>query len=236
MIKEVNHVGIKTYRMDDSIHFYEKLLGGKVIRNAGTPDGRFRYVYVQVAAGVVELITSLDENDQGYAHIAFLLADKSLDAHHEAICGYGREFSVPPKPTSSGDGRLAFFADTSGVTFELIERTEDIRLPFVGNGKITTVDGFYVETNVNPADCAPMYKKELGLHGDDAGTRFTLRSDCIALVKAERPRIAYIALRADDPDALRAELKAAGIATEAAKHGEGAFWITAPAGECHLVL
>ncbi|HML48811.1 MAG TPA: VOC family protein, partial [Clostridia bacterium] len=105
MVKEINHIGIKSYRMEDTLHFYVDLLGGEVIKNAGSTDGRFRFVYVQIASGVVELITSLEEKDQGFAHVAFLLADKSLDAHHDAVCAQGCTFTLAPKLSSSGDGR-----------------------------------------------------------------------------------------------------------------------------------
>ncbi|MDL2318137.1 VOC family protein [Eubacteriales bacterium OttesenSCG-928-A19] len=235
MIQEINHIGVKSYDMDASLHLYVDLLGGEIIRNAGSLDGKFRYVYVQLGAGVIELITSLDKSDQGIAHVAFLLRDKSLDDHYASITAKGYAFTLNPKDSSSGDGRLAFFNDPAGVSFELIERTEDIRKPFAGQA-ITVFDHTVIETGADLEACAAFYTGELGLHGSARDSRFVLGSDSLALRAGSAPKIAHMAMRAMNPNGLREALAAAGIATEDAGPDAGAYWIVSPSTERILIL
>lgn len=129
MVREMNHIGLRVCDVDAAIHLYADVLGGVVIRNSGSLDGKSRFVYVQLGGSVLEIITAQERASQGYAHVAFLTDHQGLDAAHASLVEKGYTFTVNPKVAGSGDGRLAFFRDDSGVIYELIEREENIRKP-----------------------------------------------------------------------------------------------------------
>ena len=130
MIKELNHIGLFTANMDVSRRFYVDTLGGVVIRDFKNADHLSQLVFIQLALGVIELIrVPADATSRGLAHVAYLIdGERSLDANYAYLQAKGMTFTVLPKPTSAGDGRLTFFKDYSGVVFELIQREENIRI------------------------------------------------------------------------------------------------------------
>lgn len=139
-IKELNHIGLRAVDIDKAIYFYEVVLGGKIIRNSGSLDGKSRFVYIQICNSVIELITATEPSAEGFAHIAFILNGLVLDELHQRFQSEGYNFTVLPKAAASGDGRLAFFKDDSDVIYELIERTENIRLPAFTTSKVKRFD------------------------------------------------------------------------------------------------
>lgn len=130
MIKELNHIGLFTANMDVSRHFYVDILGGVVIRDFKNAEHLSQLVFIQLALGVIELIrVPPDASNKGLAHVAYLIdAERTLDENYQYLHGRGMTFTVLPKPTSAGDGRLTFFQDFSGAIFELIQREENIRI------------------------------------------------------------------------------------------------------------
>jgi len=142
MIKELNHIGIRVGDIDKSVEFYTEVLGGKIVRDAKATSGDGRFVYIQISEGLIELIKGKPgASNLGLAHIAFLIDDKqNLDEAYEYLSKKGFEFTATPKLASSGDGRLSFFNETSGVSFELIERKENIRIPGLVNEHILEFD------------------------------------------------------------------------------------------------
>jgi len=130
MIKELNHIGLFTANMDVSRRFYVDILGGVVIRDFKNADHLSQLVFIQLALGVIELIrVPPDASNKGLAHVAYLIdAERSLDENYLHLHNRGMTFTVLPKPTSAGDGRLTFFQDFSGAIFELIQREENIRI------------------------------------------------------------------------------------------------------------
>jgi catechol 2,3-dioxygenase-like lactoylglutathione lyase family enzyme len=93
-------------------------------------DGRVRFVYVQFPGGVVEFVNGRpDSPDLGLHHIGFFIDDdENLDAVHSRLVDMGFHFTMLPKSASSGNGRVAFFEDVSGASFELLERKENIKV------------------------------------------------------------------------------------------------------------
>ena len=235
MVREINHVGLSACDFDDVIHFYVDFLGGRLIRNAVSADGKARYVYIQLASGVVELLGCREPAKQGFAHVAFLLKGKTLDEKAARIAATGIEFPVPPKVAGSGNGRLAFFTDRSGIRFELLEREEDIRVPFAGNGRICAFDSIVLRTKTSADVLAPFYATELGLHRSSPD-RFTLGPDCLAVENGEEDAIARIALRAFHPDDLQRDLEREGYdITDGVPYG-AAYTFLGPARERIAIL
>lgn len=180
MIREMNHIGLKVCDVDAAIRLYAEDLGGIVIRNSASLDGKSRFVYIQIGSMVIELITAQDESQQGYAHIAFLLDEMGLDAAYEKLSAEGYKFTVLPKVAGSGDGRLAFFLDDSGVLYELIQREEDIRKPAFSTPVVERLD--HVMVNIAPefaAKCDAFYQNEMGFAKKAEG-RYAFGLDVLA--------------------------------------------------------
>jgi catechol 2,3-dioxygenase-like lactoylglutathione lyase family enzyme len=164
-IKELNHVAIRTADMDKALHLYKDILGGTVIRDAHTPDGKGHFVYVQIVDGVIELIQGKSgEDNLGLQHIAYLVTDDTdLDAFAAELKGKGYRFTVEPKLSASGDGRLCFFEDKSGAIFELIKRKENIRIPNLKNPRVLEFDHISVRLHdSNYRECADFYLGAMG--------------------------------------------------------------------------
>jgi len=163
-IKELNHVGSRTADMEKAVRFYRDILGGTIIRDFRSPDGKGHIVYVQIVDGVIELIRTPGSDNLGLAHIAFLVADGTdLDSFAAQLKEAGYRFTVDPKPTSSGDGRLCFFEEPSGATFELIKRNENIRIADLKNPNILEFDHISLSLDdSNHKKCADFYLNTMG--------------------------------------------------------------------------
>jgi catechol 2,3-dioxygenase-like lactoylglutathione lyase family enzyme len=130
MIKELNHIEVMPPDLEASLELYRDALGGRVIRDESIMDGRVRFVYVQFPGGVVEFVNGRPaSSDLGLHHIGFFIDDdENLDAVYSRLSEMGFRFTMMPKSASSGNGRVAFFEDISGASFELLERKEDIKV------------------------------------------------------------------------------------------------------------
>lgn len=230
MVKELNHVGILTCNVEESLHFYLNVLGGKIIKDAYSKDGKSRYVYVQIAQSVIELITCFDENTQGYAHIALLLNGKTLDILFERLIDRcGCKPCLRPKTAGSGDGRLAFFEDLGGILMEIIERTEDIRKPSYGDERIERILYTQVTTSKEIGTCGCLWLNELNFHQTESDT-YELGCDTLKLVSGSTG-IQYIAMKVRSAEALDAILEQ----VVSQQQEDGGYVIHAPSGE-KLVL
>ena len=163
MIKELNHVAVRSGDMEKTIHFYVDILGGTVIRDAASPDGKGRFVYVQLVDGVIELIKGKPGADNlGLQHVAYLV-DEPIEDVHKKLADMGYHFTIEPKLAASGDGYLAFFEDTSGVLFEIIQREENIRIPGLKNDHIEEFDHISIRvTDDSYKKCEDFYLNTLG--------------------------------------------------------------------------
>jgi catechol 2,3-dioxygenase-like lactoylglutathione lyase family enzyme len=232
MIKELNHVGIRTADMEASIRFYQGALGGRIIRDAKSLDGKARFVYIQIGVGVLELISVGPNDEQGFAHIAFLTGKMSLDEAYAKLNGEGLKFTVLPKTAGSGDGRLAFFYDLSGVVFELIERKENIRKPAFSTELVEAFDHIAVETNAGLNAVGKFYTEEMGFVSAGKQNRYVNGGDVIELSKGGKG-IANISLKVKDCEAVQKKLQSLYPLSEIKKAPEGGreFSVKAPSGE-----
>ena len=190
MIKELNHIGLLTTDIEASKNFYVNILGGTIIRDHKDDAGSL-FVYIQLALGVIELIrVPADNANKGFVHIAYLIDDlKSLDEYYEDLKVKGYEFTLAPKPTTAGDGRLAFFNDNSGVSFELIERKENIRIRDLVNDHIKSFH--HISINVSPnkvQECDGFYTGEMGFTKTGAFL-YSIDADAIELNQIEDPDV-----------------------------------------------
>lgn len=134
-LRELNHTAVQSGNLEESVRFYTEILGGRIIRDACAVNGNGRYIYVQIANGVIELVRGMPkQNRRGFQHIAFLLSEGAeLKAVRQKLGETGIVFTVEPKKASSGNGFVSFFQDISGASFELIQRQENIRIPDLKN-------------------------------------------------------------------------------------------------------
>ena len=229
MIYELNHVGVRIRDLDASLAFYTGALGAKVVDEAYIPAGRTDCVHLQIADGLVELLRPADPPPDatfGLDHIGFMTDD--LDGEHERLSGRGRVFSVPPKVAGSGRGRLAFLSDPSGVRVELLQRSEEFRIPPISEGPVRSLDHLSVAADDLAASVA-FYGGELGmlplatLNDTDADVTlsyFHLGGDAVEVAHSATPgsdtaRIRHIGLRVDDVAETTDRLRSAGVEVEA---------------------
>ena len=84
MIYELNHVGAFVRDGDASVKFYTETLGAQLVREALIPASKTQCLYLQLGAGMIELLAPGDpstHSNYGLAHVAFMTDD--LDAASE---------------------------------------------------------------------------------------------------------------------------------------------------------
>lgn len=119
------HAMIRVTDIDQSLKFYQDLLGLKLIRKNDYPQGAFSLYYLATETGEPEI--ELTHNWGGgeytsgnaFGHLAF-----SVDNIYE-LCEKLEEAGVtilrPPR-----DGHMAFVKDPSGVSIELLQQGENL--------------------------------------------------------------------------------------------------------------
>ncbi len=250
MIKELNHVAIRTGDIDASLHFYVDILGAKIIRDASSSDGKGRFVYVQLVDGVIELIKGQPGSDNlGLQHIAYLISDDTdINAVYEKLVGMGYEFTVLPKPAASGNGYLAFFKDPSGTVFEMIQRKENIRIPGLKNEHLEEFDHISIRVaDDNFEKCTDFYLNTMEFQvrrilekSDSIMSYYKWGPDTLeTLYSAGKPRtekpLCHIAFRVKDCFEMKKYLESQGVTCpEPKRSGMGDFNVmnvTGPDGE-----
>jgi len=250
MIKELNHIGLLTSDINASRDFYESALGGVVIRDHRDAEGSL-FLYIQLALGVIELIrVPKNADNKGFVHVAYLIdGTKSLDEDYAYLSEKGYEFTLLPKSTAAGDGRLAFFKDHSGVLFELIQRDENVRIRDLVNPRI---DAFHsIAINVSPEtarECDAFYTTEMGFarSGAQKGqkTLYSIDGDSIELTETDSAEalakpLSHISLSVTDCDETLSYLRGldkqcSGI--DDCGGGRRCFEVTGPDGETILIV
>ncbi|MGW6276222.1 VOC family protein [Kribbella sp. NPDC055071] len=180
MIYELNHVGGRVRELDASLAFYGGL-GAEVVDRLFMAGSRVNRVHIQLGNGLVELLHhEVPDPDAGYGlnHVGFMTDDLDGDYARLISLGYG-ELS-PPKVAGSGQGRLAFLADPNGVRIELLQRSEEFRVPPIASAHALS----FVALDAPDLDAAvEFYGTHLGMErvpSDDA-VRFRLGNDAILL-------------------------------------------------------
>jgi lactoylglutathione lyase len=122
------HTMIRVGDLAQSIDFYTKVLGMKLLRRNDYPAGEFTLAFVgygpEESNHALELThnwgtKSYDIGD-GFGHIAIGVDD--IYALCDAISAAGGEVVRPPGPMKHGTTVIAFVKDPDGYKIELIER------------------------------------------------------------------------------------------------------------------
>lgn len=124
------HTMIRVLDLDQSIDFYVRLLGMKLLRRRDYPDGKFTLAFVgygeEVDHTVVELTHNWDRQEpypqgEAYGHLAIAVPD--IEAACARLGAAGVKIPRPPGPMKhGGSARIAFVEDPDGHRIELIER------------------------------------------------------------------------------------------------------------------
>jgi catechol 2,3-dioxygenase-like lactoylglutathione lyase family enzyme len=98
---------------------------------------RVNRVHVQIATGLVELLHNEEVDPDatyGLNHVGFMTDD--LDGDYARLTDAGYAEISAPRIAGSGQGRLAFLADPNGVRIELLQRSEEFRIPPITSGPV----------------------------------------------------------------------------------------------------
>jgi catechol 2,3-dioxygenase-like lactoylglutathione lyase family enzyme len=188
VIYELNHVGGRFRDLDASLAFYAGI-GAEVVDRLFMISSRVNRVHVQLGTGLVELLHNEEPDPTatyGLNHVGFMTDD--LDADYARLIGLGYAELSSPRTASSGQGRLAFLADPNGVRIELLQRSEDFRIPPITSGPVRRLS-FIALASPDLDAAIEFYGTHLGMErvpSDDSGDTATFRigDDAVKLCKS----------------------------------------------------
>jgi lactoylglutathione lyase len=120
------HTMLRVGNLEQSIEFYTRVLGMKLLRQKDYPDGRFTLAFVgygdESDHTVIELTHNWDTQrydlGAGYGHIAIEVDD--VYAAVEELQNRGGKVIRPAGPMNAGTTIIAFVEDPDGYQVELI--------------------------------------------------------------------------------------------------------------------
>ena len=131
-LSHIEHIGIAVKNMDETIKFYEEILGLKCYAVEEIKDQKVKTAFFQIGQTKIELLESTDpegpigkfieKRGEGIHHIAF--AAKELESSLEELKIKGIKL-IDEKPRKGAEGlNIAFLhpKDTFGVLTELCEK------------------------------------------------------------------------------------------------------------------
>lgn len=122
------HTMIRVFDLDQSIDFYTRLLGMKLLRRTDYEGGRFTLAFVgygdEADTAVIELTHNWDQSEpysqgSGFGHIAIGVSDIYEICRRLEVEGV--KVPRPPGPMKHGRTVIAFVEDPDGYRVELIE-------------------------------------------------------------------------------------------------------------------
>jgi catechol 2,3-dioxygenase-like lactoylglutathione lyase family enzyme len=143
MIKNIRHTGIVVNDLNASLHFYQDMLGFKVVKQM-EESGRYidnilalsnvKVTTVKMASPDGQLIELLYYSshvkeqktreicDIGISHIALTVDD--LNSYHNKLKNQGVQFNCPPQLSPDGYAKVTFCRAPEGTFVELVELVE----------------------------------------------------------------------------------------------------------------
>jgi catechol 2,3-dioxygenase-like lactoylglutathione lyase family enzyme len=197
VIYELNHVGGRVRDLEASLSFYGGL-GAQVVDRLFMAGPRVDRVHIQLATGLIELLHHEESGAQatyGLNHIGFMTDD--LDGDYARLMALGYAEISSPRVAGSGQGRLAFLSDPNGVRVELLQRSENFRVPPITTGPVQRLAHVAVAAPDREA-AIEFYGTHLGMTRATDDT-FALGVDTLALVAPPATPIAHLALTTPTP-------------------------------------
>lgn len=132
MVKKVDHIGIAVNNLDESVKFYQDILGLELHGTEVVEEQKVKVAFLPIGDTEVELLEStspdgpiakfIEAKGQGIQHIAYRVDD--IEAALEEMRAKGVRM-IDEKPRyGAGGARIAFLhpKSTNGVLIELCER------------------------------------------------------------------------------------------------------------------
>ncbi len=125
------HTMIRVGNLDQSIDFYTRVLGMKLLRKSENTAYRYTLAFVgygdESEGAVIELTYNWDtgqyDHGNAYGHIA--LSSDDIYATCEKIRAAGGVISREPGPVKGGTTEIAFVKDPDGYAIELIASSKE---------------------------------------------------------------------------------------------------------------
>ncbi len=122
------HTMLRVGNLDRSIHFYQDVLGMRLLRQEDYPSGRFTLAFLgygdESSHTVLELTHNWDTEHydlgNGYGHIAIEVADAA--AACDAARAKGGQVVREAGPMNHGTTVIAFIEDPDGYKIEFIQK------------------------------------------------------------------------------------------------------------------
>lgn len=122
------HTMLRVGNLNQSLAFYQDVLGMKLLRQQDYPDGRFTLAFVgygeEIDHTVIELTHNWDtphyDLGTGYGHIAIEVED--ADAACELVKQKGGKVIREAGPMKHGSTVIAFIEDPDGYKIEFIQK------------------------------------------------------------------------------------------------------------------
>ena len=120
------HTMLRVGNLEQSIEFYTRVLGMKLLRQKDYPDGKFTLAFVGYGDETDHTVIELTHNwgaqnydlGAGYGHIAIEVDD--VYAAVEELQNRGGKVIRPAGPMNAGTTIIAFVEDPDGYQVELI--------------------------------------------------------------------------------------------------------------------
>lgn len=132
MVKKVDHIGVAVNNLEESVKFYEEILGLKLHGIETVEEQKVKVAFLPIGDTEIELLEAttpdspiakfIENKGQGVQHIAFRVDD--LEKALEEMKKLGIRL-IDEKPRyGAGGARIAFLhpKSTNGVLVELCER------------------------------------------------------------------------------------------------------------------
>ncbi len=124
---KILHTMIRVKNLNQSIDFYTKILGMRLLRQKDYPTGRFTLAFVGYGSEKEEAVLELTHNwdthnyqlGNGFGHIA--LGVKDINQTCQQIRENGWKITREPGPMKHGKTIIAFIEDPDGYSIELID-------------------------------------------------------------------------------------------------------------------
>ncbi len=131
---KILHTMIRVGDLDQSICFYTKILGMRLLRQKDYPSGRFTLAFVGYGSEEEETVIELTNNwdtksydlGDGFGHIA--LGVQNINQTCKQIRENGGKIIREPGPMKHGKTVIAFIEDPDGYKIELIDISSRTRL------------------------------------------------------------------------------------------------------------
>ena len=123
------HTMIRVKDLDKSLHFYNELLGMKLLRKRDYPTGKFTLAFVgygeETDSTVIELTHNWDQAEpyalgSAFGHLAIGVPDVYKAC--EQLAAAGVKVPRPAGPMAHGGSVIAFIEDPDGYRIELVQR------------------------------------------------------------------------------------------------------------------